>query len=183
MKKTVLSLTATVLFTSVMILLNSCSKYEDGPGISLRSAEERVSGDWNVESYTIDGEDQKYWKNSDYLTCVDGFTIFYDEYDEVSTWDWTMNYGGNWTQDISGRYKYVNSTSSYDLCDDIYDYDFYNEKKSGTWKLNSDKTKIDITYNGSPGVETLNILELRETRMKLEGRIDGELHKITLIQK
>jgi hypothetical protein len=176
-------LSTALLFTSALLFFNSCRKYEDGPGISFRSADERVSGDWKIEEYTIDGEDQKYWKFSSYLTCTDGYNIFYDEYDIVDNWEWNMTYSGSWTQTETGTYRTINSTLSFDLCDDLYDYDSYTDKTTGTWKLNSDKTKIDISYTGSSGVESYNIIELRENRMKLEGRVDGELVKITFVKQ
>ncbi len=44
-----------VAFTSLFII-TSC-KYEDGPSISLRSAEKRIDGTYDVVKYTIDGFD------------------------------------------------------------------------------------------------------------------------------
>ncbi len=39
------------------LLLGSCSKYEDGPGFTVRTAKARVSGDWKLTSYTLNGTD------------------------------------------------------------------------------------------------------------------------------
>lgn len=39
------------------LLLGSCSKYEDGPGFTVRTAKARVSGDWKLTSYTLNGVD------------------------------------------------------------------------------------------------------------------------------
>ena len=39
------------------MVTESCTKYDDGPLISLRSAKERVTGTWEVESLTADGND------------------------------------------------------------------------------------------------------------------------------
>ena len=36
----------------------SCSKYEDGPKISLRTKKARLSNTWKLELYTINGQDK-----------------------------------------------------------------------------------------------------------------------------
>lgn len=45
----ILSLLAIVVFLA-------CNKYEEGPFISLRSAEKRIAGDYQVDKYLINGE-------------------------------------------------------------------------------------------------------------------------------
>jgi hypothetical protein len=40
-----------------LFALTSCNKYEDGPGISLRTRTERVSNTWKVENYKVNGSD------------------------------------------------------------------------------------------------------------------------------
>lgn len=52
--------TKTIIFSgllSVLVVLPSCSKYEDGPGISLRTKKARVANTWEVESASRNGED------------------------------------------------------------------------------------------------------------------------------
>jgi len=40
-----------ILFAAfAVVFLASCGKYEDGPGLSLRSKKARIQGDWTVES-------------------------------------------------------------------------------------------------------------------------------------
>lgn len=50
MKKTLILFFITFTFLS-------CSKYEDGPGISFRSAEKRLSGKWRVSQILYDEKD------------------------------------------------------------------------------------------------------------------------------
>jgi hypothetical protein len=38
-------------------VLSSCGKYDEGPGLSLRSKKARVAGTWTIESYTLNGQD------------------------------------------------------------------------------------------------------------------------------
>lgn len=56
MKKT-LGLLAVALFASATIF-TSCGKYDEGPGISLRSKKARVAGDWETEKTIVDGEEE-----------------------------------------------------------------------------------------------------------------------------
>jgi hypothetical protein len=37
------------------LTLTSCSKYEEGPGFTVRTAKARVSGDWKVTNFTVNG--------------------------------------------------------------------------------------------------------------------------------
>ncbi|MCB0395212.1 MAG: hypothetical protein KDD36_01080 [Flavobacteriales bacterium] len=47
-----------IAFVAVACVLTACKKYEEGPAFSLRSAKARLSGDWKVASFSIDGVDQ-----------------------------------------------------------------------------------------------------------------------------
>lgn len=42
---------------STLIVLPSCSKYDEGPGVSLRSKKERVANTWEIEKAMRNGED------------------------------------------------------------------------------------------------------------------------------
>jgi len=91
--------TKTIIFSgllSVLVVLPSCSKYEDGPAVSLRSKKARVANTWDVESATRNGEDVtsdydefilKTTKDGDAelaaLYSVGSFTY---EYDTQGTW-------------------------------------------------------------------------------------------------
>lgn len=45
-------LTITALFIMSVVVLNSCSKYEDGPGFSLRSKKARIANTWKIDKIT-----------------------------------------------------------------------------------------------------------------------------------
>lgn len=47
----------TGLAVSLLLVAASCSKYEDGPMVSLRSKKARVANDWTFVKVTDDGED------------------------------------------------------------------------------------------------------------------------------
>ena len=42
------------LFASALLLLNACSKFENGPNVSFRSPEERIMGEWLATSNLIE---------------------------------------------------------------------------------------------------------------------------------
>jgi hypothetical protein len=50
-------LSVSLALASVAVLATGCSKYEDGPGISLVSRTERVANTWVIEKAMADGED------------------------------------------------------------------------------------------------------------------------------
>lgn len=85
-----------LLFVSFALLFFiSCGKYEDGPGISLRSKASRIDGSWKVEKYTEDGADL----TSDYASLTfeftkDGSYTVSDTYLgqlETGSWELTSN--------------------------------------------------------------------------------------------
>jgi hypothetical protein len=47
----------TLILFFIAVSLISCSKYEDGPGISFRSAEKRLSGKWKVSQLLYNEKD------------------------------------------------------------------------------------------------------------------------------
>lgn len=54
MKSRILSLLA--IATIAVASMTSCSKYEDGPGFSLRTKKARLTGEWELKEMTQDGE-------------------------------------------------------------------------------------------------------------------------------
>lgn len=45
-----------IAFVAISTLtLTSCNKYEEGPGFTVRTAKARVSGDWKLTSFTVNG--------------------------------------------------------------------------------------------------------------------------------
>lgn len=55
MKKLLIVLLS-ILFVSSN-LITSCKKYEEGPAFSLLTKKARITGDWTLESYSVNGED------------------------------------------------------------------------------------------------------------------------------
>ena len=64
------------IFTAILsFTLISCGKYEEGPKLSLRSKKARVSGDWTLEQYLINGNDstQAYlsWVGANFMMKIE----------------------------------------------------------------------------------------------------------------
>jgi hypothetical protein len=53
------------IFLVIAFCITDCKKYPDGPFISFRGKEARVIGDWEIESFLIDGND-----SLSQLTCT-----------------------------------------------------------------------------------------------------------------
>lgn len=75
---------------AVICLFNSCSKYEDGPAISLLSKKARITGTWTMESIVENG----VTVDLGFLSVFAG-TLTYDKNgDYYSSWD--TDYKSNW---------------------------------------------------------------------------------------
>lgn len=53
-----------LFFFLVIILYSGCKKYPDGPAISLLSKEGRLTGEWDVEYFSINGYDSTSYLKS-----------------------------------------------------------------------------------------------------------------------
>ncbi len=83
-KTTILLLLFGIIFSN----LTSCKKYPDGPTISLRSRKERISNNWKVENYKING--------SDFTSIVTNYKeTFTKEGNYSYSWD-LLNGSGTW---------------------------------------------------------------------------------------
>lgn len=56
MKKLITALCLAALVSTTV--LTSCKKYEDGPAFSLLTKKARLTGDWKIDNYTVNGDDQ-----------------------------------------------------------------------------------------------------------------------------
>lgn len=89
-----------IIIGLVCLVLSSC-KYEDGPSISLRSAQTRIDGTYDVVKYTIDGFDSTAALKS--KPCYGRITF-----------DTNNIYGNrnNFSCDFSGSYGLTNKNKS-----------------------------------------------------------------------
>lgn len=85
-----------LLFTLVCLtlLLGSCKKYEEGPGISLRTKKARVVGEWKTEKLFIDDVEDTLTpdeKNNKWIFKKDGNYEYQTvRYTEIGTWSFDI---------------------------------------------------------------------------------------------
>lgn len=70
MKKLTAFIFVLTIGSTVLALMSSCKKYEDGPLISFRTRTERLSNTWEVDNYTVNGNDL----TSLYTNCTETFS-------------------------------------------------------------------------------------------------------------
>jgi hypothetical protein len=49
----------TLILAATALVFNSCSKYDEGPAISLLSKTARITGEWELDKVYYDGEEQE----------------------------------------------------------------------------------------------------------------------------
>jgi hypothetical protein len=81
------------ILTVAVIFIASCSKFEDGPAISFRSKENRLTGKWKLMKWTEKGEDVT-------LLRTDSNEIFYEFFKEK-----TLTYMLGLNQPIEGTWE------------------------------------------------------------------------------
>jgi hypothetical protein len=81
---------ATVLIVVMMLIgMQSCKKYDDGPAISFVSRTERVSNTWRVDNYKVNGDD--------FTSLLSGYTETFTKDGDYS-YNWGVFSGtGIWT--------------------------------------------------------------------------------------
>jgi hypothetical protein len=83
-----IQLTLILITTSVLILGDGCSKYPDGPMLSLRSRTERVSNTWKIDNYKVNG--------NDYTSLLSGYTETFSK-DGSYSYSWgSLSGTGKW---------------------------------------------------------------------------------------
>lgn len=83
-----------IVAVTVMFGLSSCGKYEDGPGLSLRSKKARVEGEWKLSSQTYNGANEPLDaddKDDTYTFTKDGKVEIQDPGNTTITGDWVFD--------------------------------------------------------------------------------------------
>ncbi len=86
-----------------LLFMASCSKFEDGPAISLRSKENRLIGKWKLIKWTEKGEDVT-------MLRTDSNEVYYEFFEER-----TMNYLVGLNQAIEGTWELEETNVIMDL--------------------------------------------------------------------
>ena len=172
-----------VIGLGLLVISFGCKKYEDGPGLSLRTKKARATAEWIVKTWTSNGVDVLNSKYDGDFTCIDGVKVDYSYGYTTTRLTWNFKENG----DISSEDIWVDKSPDYDLsytlCNDYYTTTNYTDLDKGTWQFTSNKEQLEIKFFSNPTTMTFDIKELREKEMKLEGVVDGEIVRITLSKK
>lgn len=154
-----------MLLSLVLIIgaasLNSCKKYEEGPGFSLRSKTARLTGDWRAKEYTLDGESLLV-----NIEEIEGFSL------EISLqFDLTIDKDGTTqsTSEVSSSTTFLGVTTTQES----------KETEAGTWKWGTDKESVIFTdYDGDE--EEFEIIKLSTSELIFEQIDEDEKMRIVL---
>jgi hypothetical protein len=172
-----------VIVLGLLVIGFGCKKYEDGPGLSLRTKKARATAEWIVKTWTSNGVD---WLNSKYdsdITCSGGGNVYYTDGYTTTRLIWNFKENGDIASEDIWVDKSLDYDLSYSLCDDYYTTKNYTDLDKGTWQFTSNKEQLEIKFFSNPITMIFDIKELREKEMKLEGIVDGEIVRITLSKK
>lgn len=161
------------IFVLALILVTAfgCSKFDDGPWISFRSAENRIEGGWEV---------QKFYKNSEDLS------EFY-----INNYNWTFYFGSADPEDPSQpgcMCSQIRRGCVYDSLDTIVVsnyfsfWSFYGEDSLCMPILSwpGEQPPYCGLFPLYPGVSKFKILKLTNNKMWLEYTDGDDVHAIKL---
>ena len=144
MKKTI-----SILITlSMLFLINSCGKYEEGPKFSIKSKASRVATTWKLDEILINDEDQDIGYNQYYTMTLE--------------------------KDGTGNQKNVEFTYENDLVEPASNYDLEWEFSSNKEKIKF-FVKVNLASEWS---EYYDIIKLKEKEMWLSENDTVHLHYV-----
>ena len=126
------------------VVLSSCSPYEEGPAISLRSKAERVANTWRVNYAVDDDGDQTADYDGDvYIFDKDGaaqvnFTEGGFDFEAVGTWAFT-----NDDQNMRITAEYVVGPLTFEIDET---FEILKLKESELWVKDIDDDRLEIHF-------------------------------------
>ncbi|NQW41889.1 MAG: hypothetical protein HQ463_00455 [Bacteroidetes bacterium] len=176
------------LFASITATALTACKYEEGVGISFVAKRDRISNEWTVTSYKIDGTEKDSIKKSfsygDSLELV--WTIM-----RTGNYNMNLNYTKAYSDKNGGKMLLANASSN--ISEKLYDYHkniIYSIVGSGgKWSFEHRHNRIQFSGVKTTDVSGSNvnqglsceILELRNKKVQLQTiAADGKKHTITL---
>ncbi|MBI3502218.1 MAG: hypothetical protein HY063_10525 [Bacteroidetes bacterium] len=163
----------------VAITFNECKKYPDGPGLSLRSKTARMTDNWKISSYKINGVDElaPYTETMTYtisnFSCSNvGQDVTYTYSESLSNFTMDIAKGGTVTTSITESITDIDGTATNAACAAKTKTTTLTSASAGTWAFASGKKQVIVTTTGtSSSTTTYDILELKEKEMKWKGTV------------
>ncbi len=127
--------TIPLLMMAAIFILPACNKYEDGPGISLRSKKSRLVGKWQLDELEVDG--------TDYTADINRWEI---EFKKDGTFEQSIQIEGFQTSNIEGEWEFSNDKTEVEIT-----YDDGDKTDLNITRLKNDELWFDFTENYDDG--------------------------------
>jgi hypothetical protein len=184
-----------VLVSALAIVFTGC-KYEEGPGISLRTKRDRIANEWKITGYQIDGTEDAAAKKS-FISAGDSIEMVFVM---------TRNY--NYAMNMTYVEGYVSPSGDKLLSPSAKDTRVYQDilrdfangnmlykrvKQGGKWAFGDKYKSVNFGANGNgdlaytvgndTSIVKSNIIMLKNDNLKLDFQINGKTHLITFEPK
>ena len=166
-----------ILLILLLAALSSCKKYEDGPGITVRTAQHRVVNNWHVTNFVINNESQMYASSPEDIMTNCGYPVScaFTINTPLFKWNFTDSKFSA-VQDI--HMKLPDYTATYNNCVAGYIESDTTLSYVGSWSFTEKKQMLQMNFDDGT-VWHFTITELRERIMKLSGYVGTDLYEIT----
>lgn len=168
-------------------LLGGCKKYDEGPFVSLRSKQARLTGEWSLTSQSVNETDIP-------LVSWDNITIDFECFQEGPGWKefsesielesvngetWTVLKNGEMDVfTLNTRQELVSSTVA-DCENEIVELETrvvdFSTVRRRSWAFSSKKENLLVVNNANQDTIEYRILKLTNSELKVEALIDGPL--------
>lgn len=160
---------------------SSCMKKgEEDPFFSLRSRKARLTGEWEVTKYYVDGEDIL-----NYSSTNQGIDYYCGAYTKTTNETLNITYefeeDGDFDMTVSDIYSYSYDYNTGSYCNDVTNNSSDSELLSGEWEFEDKKSKLELKYKtGYLTIQEFDIIGLSNKKLILESIIDGEKIEIEM---
>lgn len=171
----------TVMLMTMALYLQACSKYEEGPKISLYSKKHRVVGTWTVFVHDVDDISifNEVMTSKGELSCNNQMQkVQYRNTKRNAFYSWKFE-KTSYSYNEEFVYKSVDQYNSAKLCFPLYKENSTFLTENGSWEFSDDKMKI-ILKPKSGATKTYDIKELSHNQIHIVGTVQGKKHDITL---
>ena len=93
-----------LLMIAAIFILSGCGKYEEGPGISLRTKKARLVGNWQLEELEIEG--------TDFTADINRWEI---EFRDDETFEQSVQIEGFGSSTVEGEWEFSNDKTEVEI--------------------------------------------------------------------
>ena len=141
--KRFLGLSLVAMMAMTVLLTTSCNKYPEGPKLTLLTAKARISGDWKMTGYTVNGTDYTSSMGTVLVTIEKDGTYSGTASYVVFGQTVTDNFNGSW--DFNDDKTKVTFTEAGSTSGEIYDILMLKNKEMKLQQVDNGDTYI-TTY-------------------------------------